>query len=87
MATSIFIENKKILNPRIKRFFLLFISIFIFIPNNFAQPVWNSGPTMTPFPIHLELSFNLDRASNVYYTLVPVNYNPLPAPDAVQVKY
>ena len=87
MEKSIITGIKKILNMRAKRLFAMFSLYSLILSSILAQPVWNSGPTLSPFPIHLELLFNLDRASRVYFCVFPLNYNPFPAPDAAQVKF
>src|ERR1035437_7683449 len=74
MATSNLSEIGERLNMKvIKIFATLFLLILIFGNTN-AQPVWNSGPTVVTFPLRLELSFNVDRASNVYFFVLPGNY-------------
>src|ERR1035437_176091 len=75
MATSTTSEIKKMINIKARRLLILFLLSILSIGSTLAQPVWNSGPTVTPFPMRLELSFNIDRASNVYYFVLPEIYN------------
>jgi len=56
----------------------LFFALSAF--NTFAQaPQWNSGPVVTPQPISVNLDFNLNRASYVYYFIIPGTYACQPA--------
>src|ERR1035437_1145092 len=74
MTASNLPEIGKSLNMKaIKIFATLFLLILIIGSTN-AQPVWNSAPTVATFPLRLELSFNADRASNVYFFVLPGNY-------------
>src|ERR1035437_1912419 len=74
MTASNLPEIGKRLNMKaIKIFATLFLLILIIGSTN-AQPVWNSGPTVATFPLRLELSFNVDRPSNVYFFVLPGNY-------------
>ena len=68
---------------------LIFTLLSLFLTNEslIAQPVYNSGPNITPFPIKLELSFNIDRSSNIYFVVWWGNYNPIPALDAGTLKW
>ncbi len=60
---------------RARRWFMVLFSLFIIpVVSLVAQPVWNSVPTVTPQPISLQLAFNLDRASYVYYFVIPGDY-------------
>jgi len=58
--------------------FFLILSFFAFI-SSFAQPAWNSGPAITPNPISIDLNFNIDRASKVYYFIITGDYAQQPA--------
>lgn len=75
MATSSTAEIKKLINMKAKKILASLILFIIIIGIASATPVWNSGPTVTPYPMRLELSFNIDRASNVYYFVLPEIYN------------
>jgi len=76
---------------RIKRLPIIRIIIFMLVYNLGifslkAQPIWNSGPSVDPYPLRLELMFNLDRESVVYYCVFPLNHNPSPFPSSTTIK-
>ena len=66
---------------------VIFVFLFLINGNSFAQPSWNSGPTISPNPLSLDLSFNLNKASNVYFYVMPGSYNPIPLPAPGSVRF
>ena len=79
MATSNCTVIKNILQMKPRNLLLLFSFSILSVINSYAQPVWNSGPTVTTQTLSVKLDFNLDRASYVYYFLIPGNYACQPA--------
>ena len=77
MSMGIISRIINLCNVKIKRVITLFLFVFTTLLGAFSQPVWNSGPTVTPNPISFDLDFNLDRASNVYYFVMPGDYSPV----------
>ncbi|HCI55029.1 MAG TPA: hypothetical protein DFI01_03785, partial [Bacteroidales bacterium] len=71
---SIFSGKRNKINMKARKFLLLFSISFLTILNSLAQPVWTSGPTITPQPISVKLDFSINRPSYVYYFVIPGNY-------------
>jgi len=77
-------KNRFTFGNRYLAFLFLFAANFKLLN---SQPVYISGPTVEPFPITFDLTFNIDRPSNVYYVVWPGNYNPSPALTNALVKW
>jgi len=74
MATAIFIKITRAIKWKARKLSVLFsFTVLSLIAVN-AQPIWNSGPTVTPQPLSINLSFNLSKSSYVYYFIIPGNY-------------
>jgi hypothetical protein len=54
---------------------LIFLSFFVLSGTNLlSQPVWTSGPNLTPGVITVDVSFILNQNSTVYYIALPYHY-------------
>ncbi len=70
---------KLFLKNRMRGPFISLSLIFLTFLNSTAQPNWISGPSITSQPISVKLDFRLNRASDVYYFIIPNNYDCQPA--------
>jgi hypothetical protein len=74
MEVSILFKTKKAFYRGGRKLLLIFFSVFVSIINLYAQPVWTSGPNLTPGIVTVDVSFSLNQNSTVYYIAIPYHY-------------
>ena len=68
-----------------RKLFALVSLAVLFTSNAFTQaPVWTSGPTATPHVMTVDVTFTLDRNSNVYFVAYNSNIGFIPTSVWVQ---